>query len=222
MFASLCPSKLPALLFRGLWEVHLGRPQGWGPERHVRGLERFESHEARRKTAALGLWDFGTPEAHEKPWGPMGTLERSGDLVLGRILDATKLLQTWSVVQDHQKPVNVRKPRLENIELHSRQDLFIITIFKYNYTVIIKFDYIILQLYMYIFNQFTLVGYSHVHRSPGSAFSIGSRQLGGEHPAAHFALIPSLAALKGTIHRKVQEVRSSEEIGRWIHTLGKS
>lgn len=32
------------------------------------------------------------------------------------------------------------------------------------------------------------------------------RQLGGEHPAAHFALIPSLAALKGTIHRKVQEV----------------
>ena len=32
------------------------------------------------------------------------------------------------------------------------------------------------------------------------------RQLGGEHPAAeHFALIPSLAALKGTIHRKVQE-----------------
>ena len=33
-----------------------------------------------------------------------------------------------------------------------------------------------------------------------------SRQLGGEHPAAHFALIPSLAALKGTIHRKVQEV----------------
>eukprot|EP00435_Cladocopium_sp_Y103_P006633 s987_g2.t1 len=32
------------------------------------------------------------------------------------------------------------------------------------------------------------------------------RQLGGEHPVAHFALIPSLAALKGTIHRKVQEV----------------
>jgi len=33
------------------------------------------------------------------------------------------------------------------------------------------------------------------------------RQLGGEHPASeHFALIPSLAALKGTIHRKVQEV----------------
>ena len=53
-----------------------------------------------------------------------------GDLVLGRILDATKHLQTWSVVQDHQKPANVRKPRLESIELHSRQDLFIIT---YNY-----------------------------------------------------------------------------------------
>ena len=91
-----------------------------------------------------------TMGTHEKPWGPWKAIYNLwlfvmdmkyvetcwrilGDLVLGRILDATKHLQTWSVVQDHQKPANVRKPRLENSELHSRQDLFIITIFKYNY-----------------------------------------------------------------------------------------
>jgi hypothetical protein len=100
------------------------------------------------------LWDSGGPwktmGTHEKPWGPWKAIYNLwlfvmdmkyvetcwrilGDLVLGRILDATKHLQTWSVVQDHQKPANVRKPRLENSELHSRQDLFIITIFKYNY-----------------------------------------------------------------------------------------